>query len=159
RRGTLSCDRFRSLTMTPKPSLPIFLCALSLSFAGCTEPSITSPDARPPPDRDQAPADGGPAFFQGTVEDVVLRSEVNQTDKWREWKRDPSYLTVSDRQHLFFAGSPGSSNTTERWTLVHLDVPATQLLSAATRDQFSQVYNGRPGLWDSSDLTSPAPLY
>ena len=60
--------------------------------------------------------DGG-SVVRAIGEASLFLSEVKLPleERYREWKRDPSYLRTGAVQQLYFSGSPSPSSGPERW--------------------------------------------
>jgi hypothetical protein len=134
------------------------LLPLALSFAGCDDPTVSSPNPPPGgPDMNASLPDGGRPWHGAPDPTPVLYPEVKlaEAQRWREAKRDPAYVLENGQQHLFFAASPAAPQP-ESWTLGRITTAAGQPFNMS--GPFAQVLAGKAGAWDQGDIFAPAVL-
>lgn len=127
--------------------------ALAVSVtAGCADPVITDPNNTDlggmNPNSDGGMTSTTVKYSATPATDPAILSESTMP-AWRQWKRDPHFITDQGDQYLFFAGSPFA---TEAWTLGFYK----QTGNAPTASSpLTQVVLGGTATWDAGDMTAP----
>lgn len=128
--------------------LPITVSLVALS--GCADPVVIDPTGDGSTMNKQ---DGGtdplPVKYSATPSANADFTSESTMPAWRQWKRDPHFVTDQNDQYLFFAGSPFA---TEGWTVGYYKQTGAV---PTTTSALQQVLLSGAATWDAGDMTAP----
>lgn len=128
--------------------LPITVAAMALF--GCADPVVIDPNMD---SGTVIKTDGGTEVPPTKYSAMPAGAAEFQSDAsmptWRQWKRDPHFVTDQNDQYLFFAGS---SYVTEAWTVGYYKQTGGAPTSGST---LQQILLSGAATWDAGDMTAP----
>lgn len=140
-----------------RPALPRLLAGLGLpvaaslaALAGCADPVVIDSNSD---SGTVIKTDGGmdaqPIKYSAkTTANADFQSDASMP-LWRQWKRDPHFVTDQNDQYLFFAGSP---YVTEGWTVGYYKQTGA---APNTTSTLQQILLSGAATWDAGDMTAP----